>query len=103
MSVEARGSQAGMARGAPVGLRQAGGAPVMAVQDVRLPPCLQQELQCSLHSRPLHHRYEPLPDARYTTRIAHRQQYAAFSVPVHRCTAQMSNLCRLHVLGRGKV
>ena len=37
-------------RGVPIGLCQDGCAPVVAVQDVWLPPCLQQELQRSLHN-----------------------------------------------------
>ena len=64
MTLKADSSQTGRARRAPVGLRQAGGAPVVAVQDVRLPPRLQQELQRSLRSRPLHNRFEPSVDAR---------------------------------------
>lgn len=36
----------------PVGLRDASRAPVVAVQDVRLPPRLQQKLQRRLHALP---------------------------------------------------
>jgi hypothetical protein len=40
----------GLLRGVPIGLCQDGCTPVVAVQDVWLPACLQQEFQRSLHN-----------------------------------------------------